>query len=391
MSNNKTIYKDSLLGKIPRDWDVKELKDVVVFLDRKRKPIRDSDRSKINGIYPYYGASGIIDYVNDFIFDEELILLGEDGANIINRSSPLAFRVSGKIWVNNHAHILKPNKNIEAGYLTEFLESLRYDRFNTGTAQPKLNKEVCSSIPIILPPLPEQKAIAHILGLMNKAINKNNQLIAKKELQKKWLMQNLLTGKKRLKGFSGEANKLGAGDIFKSVSVKGFDNEKLLSATQDRGIIPRSMLEGRVTMPTNGTESYKLVEPGDFVVSLRSFQGGLEYSYYKGIVSPAYTILKPKKKIDDEFYKQYFKSNDFIGHLSIAVIGIRDGKQISYDDFCTVRIPYPSPEEQIAIAQVLQAADKELQLLKSKTEKLREQKRGLMQVLLTGKKRLTII
>jgi type I restriction enzyme S subunit len=151
------------------------------------------------------------------------------------------------------------------------------------------------------------------------------------------------------------------------------------------------MLDGRVTMPTSGTESYKLVEPGDFVVSLRSFQGGLEYSYFKGIVSPAYTILKPKKKIDDEFYKQYFKSNDFIGHLAIAVIGIRDGKQISYDDFCTVRIPYPSPEEQTTIAQVLEAAGKEIQLLKTKTEKLREQKKGLEQVLLTGKKRLNIL
>jgi len=184
--------------------------------------------------------------------------------------------------------------------------------------------------------------------------------------------------------------KLGAGEIFKSISVKGFGNEELLSATQDKGIIPRSMLEGRVTMPTNGADSYKLVEPGDFVVSLRSFQGGLEYSYYKGIVSPAYTILKPKKKIDDEFYKQYFKSHDFIGHLAIAVIGIRDGKQISYDDFCTVRIPYPSHKEQTAISEVLQAADKEIQLLKTKTEKLREQKKGLMQVLLTGKKRLKV-
>ncbi|MFW5762011.1 MAG: restriction endonuclease subunit S, partial [Cyclobacteriaceae bacterium] len=93
---------------------------------------------------------------------------------------------------------------------------------------------------------------------------------------------------------------------------------------------------------------------------------------------------------NDEFYKQYFKSYDFIGHLAIAVIGIRDGKQISYDDFCTVKIPYPSVDEQIAIAKVLQAADKEIELLKAKTDKLREQKKGMMQVLLTGKKRLNI-
>jgi len=204
-------------------------------------------------------------------------------------------------------------------------------------------------------------------------------------------MQQLLTGKKRLKRFeTGKWQRLGAGEIFESITIKGFSDEELLSATQDRGMIPRTMLEGRVTMPTTGTEGFKLVEKGDFVISLRSFQGGLEYSYYRGLVSPAYTVLKPKKKINDEFYKSYFKSYDFIGHLAVAVIGIRDGKQISYEDFCFVRIPYPSIEEQTAIAQVLQSADKEIQLLKAKAENLKEEKKGLMQVLLTGKQRLKI-
>ena len=126
------------------------------------------------------------------------------------------------------------------------------------------------------------------------------------------------------------------------------------------------------------------------MISLRSFQGGLEYSYYRGLVSPAYTVLKPKKPISEEFYKQYFKSYDFIGHLAIAVIGIRDGKQISYDDFCTVKIPYPTIEEQTAIAEVLQTAEKEIELRKAKAEKLKEQKKGLMQQLLTGRVRLKI-
>ena len=260
----------------------------------------------------------------------------------------------------------------------------------SGQAITRITLVKIKSFKIPLPPLPEQRSIAHVLSLMDTAINKNMQLIAQKELRKKWLMQNLLTGKKRLKGFNAEWKKLGAGEVFKSVSIKGFENEELLSATQDRGIIPRTQLDGRVTMPEGTTSGYKLVEPGDFVISLRSFQGGLEYSYFRGIVSPAYIVLKPKKKIDEEFYKQYYKSYEFIGRLATAVIGIRDGKQISYDDFCIVKIPYPSIEEQTAIAAVLQAADKEIQLLKTKTEKLREQKKGMMQVLLTGKKRLKI-
>ncbi|MCB9333821.1 MAG: restriction endonuclease subunit S [Lewinellaceae bacterium] len=254
-----------------------------------------------------------------------------------------------------------------------------------------INSSQLKQFPIPLPPLPEQRAIAQILTTWDTAIQKTEQLIAQKEQRKKWLMQQLLTGKKRLAGFGGAWKNFGAGEIFKSVSVKGFDNEELLSATQDRGIIPRSLLEARVTMPMGDTKSFKLVEKGNFVISLRSFQGGLEYSNYRGIVSPAYTVLKSKKNISNEFYKHYFKCYDFIGHLAIAVIGIREGKQISYEDFCTVKVPYPSLEEQTAIAQVLQAADKEIQLLKAKSEKLREQKKGLMQVLLTGKKRLNIL
>jgi len=257
-------------------------------------------------------------------------------------------------------------------------------------AVPIINKSQFEKVKVLRAPLPEQHAIAKVLGKMDEAISANKQLIAQKALRKKWLMQNLLTGKKRLKGFSGEWKKIGAGGLFKSFTKKGFENEELLSATQDRGIIPRSSLEGRVTMPSSGIKGYKLVEPGDFIVSLRSFQGGLEYSYHRGVVSPAYIVLKPKEKINDEFYKQYYKSYEFIGRLATAVIGIRDGKQVSYNDFCIVKIPHPSLEEQTAIAQILQAVDKELTLLKAKTDKLKEQKKGMMQALLTGKKRLNL-
>jgi type I restriction enzyme S subunit len=261
---------------------------------------------------------------------------------------------------------------------------------NLGATINSINGSDLKEFKIPLPPLPEQKAIAQVLSTADAAIHTTEKLIAQKVLRKKWLMQQLLTGKKRLKGFGGEWKKLGAGEIFKSITKKGFADEELLSATQDRGMIPRTMLEGRVTMPTTGTEGFKLVEIGDFVISLRSFQGGLEYSYYRGLVSPAYTVLKPKKEINEEFYKQYFKSYEFIGRLATAVIGIRDGKQISYDDFCIVKIPNPTIEEQTAIAQVLLVVDKEISLLKAKAKKLREQKKGLMQQLLTGKKRLKI-
>ncbi|MFD2144322.1 restriction endonuclease subunit S [Mucilaginibacter antarcticus] len=203
------------------------------------------------------------------------------------------------------------------------------------------------------------------------------------------MIQVLFTGKKRLLGFENrEWIKLNANLIFKSVSNKNNGAEQLLSATQEFGIIPRNMLEARVTMPSGDTGSFKLVNKSDFVISLRSFQGGIEYSNYRGLVSPAYTVLKPILPIVDEFYKHYFKSYDFIGHLAVAVIGIRDGKQVSYEDFSLLKLPYPDVGEQKAIAEIIEKAVYEVNLYEKKLAQLQLEKKGLMQKLLTGEIRV---
>jgi len=132
-------------------WRELMLFEAVEFLDGQRKPIKEADRAKRRGAYPYYGASGVIDIIDYFIFNESLILLGEDGANIVDRSTPLAFRVNGKIWVNNHAHVLRVKQPHSLVYIEYFLESLDYKLFMTGTAQPKLNKSICEKISILVP------------------------------------------------------------------------------------------------------------------------------------------------------------------------------------------------------------------------------------------------
>lgn len=179
-----------------------------------------------------------------------------------------------------------------------------------------------------------------------------------------------------------------SGKLFYNYSKKNNKQEELLSVTQDRGVIPRSMVETRIAMPEGSTSSYKLVEKGDFVISLRSFQGGIEYSEYRGIVSPAYTILKNNRDISDGYYKQWFKSSEFIARLGVAIIGIRDGKQISYEDFSMLPICYPPLKEQEKIAEILSAWDDGIETL----EKLIEQKgifhKALMKNLLVGKKRI---
>ena len=179
--------------------------------------------------------------------------------------------------------------------------------------------------------------------------------------------------------------------IFKDYCKKNCPDERLLSATQENGVIPRDMLNGKVMSPDGTLSGYKLIDIGDFVISLRSFQGGIEYSNYRGILSPAYTVLKSIMEINKDFYKYFFKSYRFIEkYLSISVIGIRDGKQISYSDLSSVKIPYPPIDEQQKIAKVLSNCDEEIRLLDKKLEMLKQQKKGLMQKLLTGEIRVKI-
>ena len=164
-------------GNYYTEWSECTLQEAVDFLDGQRKPLESADRAKRQGKYPYYGASGIIDYIDGYIFDEPLLLLGEDGANIINRSSPLCFIATGKFWVNNHAHVMRPRMGQNIKFLCELLESLDYTRYNTGTAQPKLNQEKCRQIVLHLPTYEEQCHIADFLSAVEqKHIHEQKEL-----------------------------------------------------------------------------------------------------------------------------------------------------------------------------------------------------------------------
>lgn len=170
-------------------WEEKTLGDICDFLDEKRKPLEAGEREP--GEYPYYGASGIIDYVKDYIFDERLVLLSEDGANILDRNYPVCFIAEGKYWVNNHAHVLKVHKGYVDSLVCEAVELLRFNKYNTGTAQPKLNKEVCKKLPIKLPSFEEQKKIANVLSVFDKKIEVEQEILNNMQEFKKGLLQKM--------------------------------------------------------------------------------------------------------------------------------------------------------------------------------------------------------
>lgn len=204
--NPKVKMKDSgveWIGEIPAHWDVKKVKHVFANLDFRRVPIEASVRGIRSGEYPYYGASGIIDLIDDYIFDEPLILIGEDGANLLSRSTPLAFIASGKYWVNNHAHILRP-KNGFLVFWSSVLNLVDLTPIATGSAQPKLTADALGNICLPLPPENEQAEIeSHLensLGNLDLLISEAESAIELMLEHRASLISEAVTGKIDVRG-----------------------------------------------------------------------------------------------------------------------------------------------------------------------------------------------
>ena len=171
-------------------WKTALLGDVCENLDSKRIPITKGKRTA--GNIPYYGASGVVDYVAEHIFDEELLLVSEDGANLLARTYPIAFSISGKTWVNNHAHVLRFKEMYSQRFVEYYLNSISLEPYVSGMAQPKLNQKSLKSIPVPSPPLPEQKRIVDILdeaftGIDQAVANTKKNLANARELFESYL------------------------------------------------------------------------------------------------------------------------------------------------------------------------------------------------------------
>jgi len=193
-----TEFKDSELGQIPENWEITTIGKSSKNFDAKRVPLKSEDRQEIQGYYPYYGAQGIIDYINDYIFDGEYLLVAEDGQNVIIQKYDIAFVVSGKFWVNNHAHILQANDNMNLHFISSILNHINITKYVTGSELKKLNKAQLNSIKIPLPPIKEQKQIADILSTADEKLEVLRAKKDKYEELKKGLLQKLLSGEVRV-------------------------------------------------------------------------------------------------------------------------------------------------------------------------------------------------
>lgn len=254
----------------------------------------------------------------------------------------------------------------------------------TSTSMVKINKSVLENFSMPLPSIEEQKKIAATLLVWDSAIEKMEKLIEAKDNQKKSLIWKLVENTDAVR-----KRKIKIDDLFDEVCEKNHPDADVLTIIQGVGTLRREESGRDIIYDKKSLSSYKFVKKGDFIIHLRSFEGGLEVANQDGIVSPAYIILHPKIEVSTDYLYALFHTNRFINHtIAPAVEGARDGRSVKYDALKKQFINLPTFSEQKYIAKIITTAEKEHSLLKHQLENYKKQKQGLMQKLLTGQWRM---
>jgi len=386
-------------------WEWRRLKFFVRFLDHKRVPLSAEERSYLDKVYPYYGASGIIDAVDRYLFDEDTILLGEDGANLLARSSPLAFMATGKYWVNNHAHILKPRTG-DIRFWAHRLESEDYAPFVTGSAQPKLTMEALGNVWVSAPSPERQRVVA---DYVERRVAPIDELISKKEelvglLQEK---RNALIAHAITKGLDSTATLrdssvewIGmtpahwrlerAKAMFRESKLRSVTGEEeLLTISHITGVTPRS--EKTVYMFEAETlEGYKVMRPGNLGINtMWAWMGALGISPCEGIVSPSYNVYEALDPRGVWYYDYLFRTPAFIAEIVRWSKGVWKSRLRLYPtEFSQIVIPIPPAGEREAIVEYLRTVlardDRVVEKTKLSVEKLRAYRRAVIAAAVTG-------
>ena len=378
-------YKATALGIIPQEWEVKRLGEICTYF-KSGEGITSKDISE-NGQYPVYGGNGLRGYIDKkYTHDGAYILIGRQGALCGNINY-----VTGKCYISEHAIAVQTKGDLS--WLRYKLDFWNLNRYSESSAQPGLSVEKLVRYKLTVPPLAEQRKIAEVLGVWDEAIEKQARLIEKLALRKRALMQRLLSAKLRLPGFSEPWQNVKFCELFtKSIkTAEPLKKYEVLSVTKEGIVAQKSYFNKDIA--SEDTSKYIVVERGDLAMSGLNFWMGschILTNFDEGIISPAYKVFKVTEHNNIDFIRDFVRSSMFLQALQgCSVIGasiVRRNldKEMLYE--WTFKIP--SLKEQTAIAEVLTAADREIELAKEKLERLRRQKRGLMQQLLTGKKRV---
>ncbi|EAJ7501571.1 restriction endonuclease subunit S [Campylobacter jejuni] len=357
-------------------WKINKLEKICEILDNKRVPISQKDR--ISGIYPYYGASGIVDYINKYIFDEELVLIGEDGAKW-DAFENSAFIASGKYWVNNHAHILKPNNEILINkFLVYFLNYSNLEKYITGATVKKLNQQKLKQIEIPLPPLKEQERIVGILDESFAKIDESIKILEQNLLNLDELMQSALQKAfNPLKDNAKENYKLPQGWEWKSLGdISNYGKTSQVKPSQLKGndwILELEDIEKesgvllqKVLFQDRQSKSNKIkFNKGDILFgTLRPYLKKVIIANDNGACSSEIMPFSTGNSIANHFIYYYLFANFLHDRISSLTYGARMPR-LGTKDGKSLQIPLPPLKEQEQIA-------KHLDFVFEKTKALKE-------------------
>ncbi len=357
-----------------KGWEIKTLDQISSNLDSRRVPITKSVRE--SGKYPYYGASGVVDYVADYIFDGDTLLVSEDGANLVARSSPIAFPASGKYWVNNHAHILKFESLTTQRFVELYLEGIPLDSYITGAAQPKLNQKALNSIPIPIPPLDEQQRIVRLLdeafeGIAIAKANteqnlQNARAIFESHLQAVFTQRGAGWVEKRLEEVSNILN----GYAFNSSDFLSQKGVKCIKITNVG--VKEFISNSDSYLPDNFASEYEKasVKKGSIVFALtRSIiSDGLKVAIvpeeYNGALlnQRVAAIIANQNFLNGAFLYSYLSTQSVVNYVKGRVNTLMQ-PNLSISDLRLMPIPIPTYRDQIRITQQLDALREETQRL----------------------------
>ena len=396
-------YRKAGTDIIPSDWDKSPFRQLGVIasglVDPQKQPYSEMQHigpdciEKDTGrIFETKSASELRLISGKFYFDSDSIVYSKIRPNLNKVCAPPFEGICSA-----DCYSIKPTGKIEKAYLFNLM--LGYNFYKRAvacsmrTGMPKINQDDLNNIDISYPKsTTEQKKIAEILTTQDKVIVLEQQKIEEIIKEKQFFLEKMFPKKGeavpeiRFKGFTDPWEQRKAKELFVSTADKGYPELPVLSATQDRGMIRRDENSINIFHDKKNETGYKRVLPGQFVIHLRSFQGGFAHSTIEGITSPAYTVFgfSEPEKHNSEYWKYVFTSKAFIRRLETVTYGIRDGRSISYDEFLTLSFAYPSKVEQTTIARYLDKLSDLINLHQRKLEEEKKKKKALMQLLLTG-------
>ena len=406
MKNNIPAgYKDSAVGIIPQEWDVKRVKDLGSVITGSTPPT--ADVSNYGSEYMFVSPADLSDN-QKYVLSTEKMLSSKGYA--ISRKMPKGTilytcigSTIGKIGIasreltsNQQINAVICNDKNEYLYYALLLTTGRIKMLAGEQAVPIINKSEFENIKLAVPPMEEQRKIAEILDVWDEAIEKQSRLIEKLELRKRALMQRLLTGRTRLPGFTTPWQKVKLGEICEEFVLRNTDDNDyiVLSCTKYNGLVSSLDYFGKQIFSDN-LRTYKVVPKYHFTYATNHIEeGSIGYqgSYDYALISPMYTVFKADDtKVDNYFLYTLLKTPLMIYNYQSRIEGSIDRRGgLRWDAFAGITIKLPSLPEQKAIAEVLTTADDEITTHRKKLDALRLQKRGLMQQLLTGKTRVKI-